>query len=58
VVTLKGVETQFRVQAFNVFNNPSLGIDTGSQYPSSPVFGQLSTYKGGRIVEFAVHMAF
>jgi outer membrane receptor protein involved in Fe transport len=58
VVTIKGVATQFRVQAFNAFNNPSLGIDVGSQYPSSPVFGQLSTYKGGRVVEFGIHAAF
>ncbi|MGC1781860.1 MAG: TonB-dependent receptor [Acidobacteriaceae bacterium] len=58
IFTIKGVATQLRVQAFNVFNNPSLGIDPGSQYPSSPVFGQLSTYKGGRIVEFGAHIAF
>jgi outer membrane receptor protein involved in Fe transport len=57
-VTIKGVTTEFRVQAFNAFNNPSLGIDVGSQYPSSSVFGQLSTYKGGRIVEFGIHTAF
>jgi Carboxypeptidase regulatory-like domain/TonB-dependent Receptor Plug Domain len=57
-VTIKGLATQFRVQAFNAINNPSLGIDVGSQYPSSPVFGQLSTYKGGRIVEFGIHTAF
>lgn len=56
--TFEHVVTQFRVQAFNAFNNPSLGIDTGSQYPSSPVFGQLSTYKGGRIVEFGAHVSF
>lgn len=58
IVTIKGVATQFRVQAYNAFNNASLGIDPGSQYPSSPVFGQLSTYKGGRIIEFGAHIAF
>jgi outer membrane receptor protein involved in Fe transport len=56
--TIEGVTTQFRVQAFNALNNPSLGIDPGSQYPGSSVFGQLSTYKGGRIVEFGVHAEF
>lgn len=56
--TIEGVQTQFRVQAFNALNNASLGIDGGSQYPSSPVFGQLSTYKGGRIVEFGIHTSF
>ncbi len=56
--TIEGVTTQFRVQTFNAVNNPSLGIDVGSQYPSSPVFGQLSTYKGGRIVEFGIHTSF
>lgn len=57
-VTVKGVTTQFRVQAYNAFNNPSLGIDPANQYPSSPVFGQLSTYKAGRILEFAIHTSF
>lgn len=57
-ITIKGVTTQFRIQAFNALNNPSLGIDVGSQYPSSPVFGQLSTYSGGRIVEFGIHTSF
>ena len=55
---LEHTETQFRVQAFNAFNNPSLGVNTQSQYFSSPVFGQLSTAKPGRIVEFAIHVAF
>ena len=56
--TIHGVVTQLRLQAFNALNNPSLGIDVGSQYPGSPVFGQLSTYKGGRIVELAIHTSF
>ena len=55
---LEHTETQFRVKAFNAFNNPSLGVNTQSQYPYSPVFGQLSTAKGGRSVEFAIHIAF
>lgn len=57
-ISIKGLTTEFRVQAFNAFNNASLGVDPGSQYPSSPVFGQLSTYKGGRVVEFGIHTAF
>jgi outer membrane receptor protein involved in Fe transport len=56
--TIKGVTTQFRIQAYNALNTPNLGIDVGSQYPSSPVFGQLSTYSGGRVVEFAIHTSF
>ena len=56
--TIEGLTTQLRVQAFNALNNPSLGIDVGSQYPGSPVFGQLSTYKGGRVVEFGIHTQF
>ena len=51
-------ETQFRVQAYNVFNNPGLGVNTQSQYPGSSVFGQLSTDKPGRLVEFAIHLSF
>jgi hypothetical protein len=51
-------ETQFRVQAYNALNNPGLGVNTQSQYPSSSVFGQLSTDKPGRTVEFAIHVAF
>jgi hypothetical protein len=50
--------TEFRVQAYNAFNNPGLGVNTQSQYPTSPVFGQLSTDKPGRLVEFAIHVAF
>lgn len=57
-LTIEGVQTQLRLQAFNALNNPSLGIDVGSQYPGSPVFGQLSTYKGGRLVELAIHVSF
>lgn len=56
--TIKGVTTQLRIQAYNAFNNSSLGIDVGSQYPGSPVYGQLSTYKGGRTVELAIHTSF
>jgi outer membrane receptor protein involved in Fe transport len=55
---IKGFTTQFRVQAYNALNTPNLGINLGAQYPSSSVFGQLSTYSGGRVVEFAVHTSF
>jgi hypothetical protein len=56
--TIKGVTTQLRISAFNAFNNSSLGIDVGSQYPGSSVYGQLSTYKGGRTVDLAAHISF
>lgn len=55
---IEHTEVQFRVQAYNAFNNPGLGVNTQSQYPTSSVFGQLSTDKPGRTVEFAIHVAF
>ena len=55
---LEHTVTEFRVQAYNAFNNPGLGVNTQAQFPSSAVFGQLSTDKPGRLVEFAIHVAF
>jgi len=57
-IKIKQTVTEFRVQAFNAFNNPGLGVNTQAQYPGSSVWGQLSTDKAGRLVEFAIHLSF
>ena len=58
VFNFERAQVQFRVLATNAFNNPSLGINGQSQYPSSAVFGQLSTAKDGRHLQFGVHINF
>ena len=51
-------QVQFRAQAFNAFNNPSLGINGATQYQYSSEFGKLTTSKGGRVLQFGVHVGF
>jgi len=51
-------QVQIRALATNAFNNASLGIDGTGQYSANPYFGQLSTSKGGRQLQFGVHVNF
>ena len=51
-------QVQLRLQAFNAFNNASLGINGATQYHFSNDFGKLTTSKGGRVLQFGVHMTF
>jgi len=51
-------QVQLRAQAFNAFNNPSLGINGATQYHFSSDFGKLTTSKGGRVLQFGVHVSF
>jgi len=50
------VNTQFRAEAFNVFNTPQLGSPDGSV--TSPTFGRILSGTGNRVLQLGVRVTF
>ncbi len=57
-VKFEKAELQLRLETFNTFNHPNLGINGQTQYFSSPDFGKLTTDSGGRTLQFGAHLSF
>ena len=55
---LEKAELQLRLETFNTFNHPNLGINGQTQYFSSPSFGKLTTDSGGRTLQFGAHLTY
>ena len=52
----ESLSAQFRAQFFNVFNHPSFsGVDTGF---GSPSFGQITSARDPRIIQFGMELQF
>ena len=51
-------QLQLRLETFNTFNHPNLGINGQAQYFSSPAFGKLTRDSGGRTLQFGAHLNF
>ncbi len=50
------VNTQFRVEVFNLLNTPQLGAPDGSV--TSPTFGRILSGSGNRVLQLGVRISF